>query len=247
MSYVDEAKKDAERRYPDALGDAGRQWLRTKPFVHAPRETARHLIDFGYILQLLELEAGTSLCELGCGPGWICLLASRHGVDVVGYDISSGMIEVAQQRAVSENLEADFRVGDVENLDLKPHFDACLTYDALHHSRRPERVIATAYRALVPGGRLLVVEPNWKQRFEGRRASASYGTTELGHSPRQLKRMIRGAGFGEIERFHNNRKRLYSNAVTETVLHLLEPWMYRTLAPFWTQIWLRARKPAYPE
>jgi len=42
-------------------------------------------------------------------------------------------------------------------------------------------------------------------------------------------------------RFHNNRKRLFSNAPADTASHFAEPFVYRLLAPFWTQIWLRAR------
>ena len=41
---MDERKR-AEVEYPERVGDAGREWLRTKPFANDPRETARHLID----------------------------------------------------------------------------------------------------------------------------------------------------------------------------------------------------------
>jgi SAM-dependent methyltransferase len=128
----------------------------------------------------------------------------------------------------------------METLDLERSFDACLTYDALHHSPRPDLVLRAAWCALRPGGRLLVAEPNWKQRFEGRDASAAYGTTELGYTPRRLKRLLRDAGFTRIERFHNNRKRLFGNSPRDVLAHLSEPFVYRALAPFWTQIWLRA-------
>ena len=238
---VVESRKHAESAYPEHVGEAGREWLRNKPFVHAPRETARHLIDFGYVLQLLELEKGTRLVELGCGSGWMTRFAARHGVDAVGYDISPAMIDIARERAAEEGVAATFEVGDMETLDLGRSFDACLTYDALHHSPRPDLVFATARRALGPGGRLLVAEPNWKQRFQGRGASAEYGTTELGYSPRRLKRLLREAGFTDVERFHNNRKRLFGNSPRDVLAHLSEPLVYRALAPFWTQIWLRAR------
>ncbi|MDQ3874856.1 MAG: class I SAM-dependent methyltransferase [Actinomycetota bacterium] len=235
-----DAGKQAESEYPRHVGAAGRRWLETKPFVNDPRETARHLIDFGYILQLLDLHAGTRLCELGCGPGWIVLLAARQGVHAAGYDISPEMIEIARDRASAEGVEAHFEVADMEELDLGRSFDACLLYDALHHSSRPELVLRSAHRALRPAGRLLVVEPNWKHRFQGRRASSAFGTTELGRTPRRLTRLLRDAGFTNVQRFHNNRKRLFSNTPLEVVSHLAEPLVYRALSPFWTQIWLRA-------
>ena len=238
---ADDERKQAEIDYPQAVGEEGRDWIRSKPFGHNPRETARFLIDFGYVLQLLDLHAGSSLVELGCGSGWMTRFAARHGVRAEGYDISPEMIEIARAEAAAEGLDVTFEAGDYEQLDLGRRFDACLIYDALHHSERPELVLAAAHRALKPGGRLLLAEPNWKQRYQGRKATDAYGTTELGYSPRHLKRLLRQQGFTDIRRFHNNRKRLFSNAPKETAAHLAEPLVYRLLSPFWTQIWLLAR------
>jgi len=234
-------RKQAEIDYPQAIGEDGRAWLRSKPFGNEPRETARLLIDFGYVVQLLDLRAGMSLCELGCGSGWMTRFAARHGLHAEGYDISPEMIEIARELAAEEGLDVHFEAGDMEQLDLGRRFDACLLYDALHHTPRAELVFATAHRALKPGGTLLLAEPNWKHRFQGREAADQYGVTELGYSPRRLKRLLREAGFTEIHRFHNTRKRLFSNAPSEVAAHVAEPLVYRALGPFWTQIWLRAR------
>jgi 2-polyprenyl-3-methyl-5-hydroxy-6-metoxy-1,4-benzoquinol methylase len=233
--------KRAEIEYPDRVGEAGRAWLRSKPFANDPRETARHLIDAGYVIELLGLRPGMRFVELGCGSGWLTRFVARHGLDAHGYDISPRMIEIAREQASAENVDVHFDVADCEELDLKRAFDACLTYDALHHSARPELVLASAHRALRPGALLLVAEPNWKHRFQGRNAAHAYGTTERGLSPRALKRLLREAGFTEIRRFHNNRKRLFSNAPADVLAHLAEPFVYRALSAFWTQIWLRAR------
>jgi 2-polyprenyl-3-methyl-5-hydroxy-6-metoxy-1,4-benzoquinol methylase len=237
----EDGRKQAEIDYPRAAGEEGRAWIRSKPFGHDPRETARLLIDFGYVLQLLDLHAGTTLCELGCGSGWMTRFAARHGVQAEGYDISPEMIEIAREQAEAEGLDVRFEAADMEQLDLGHRFDACLLYDALHHSPRADLVLATAHRALKPGGRLLLAEPNWKHRFQGRDAAGEYGVTELGYSPRKLKKLMREAGFSDLRRFHNNRKRLFSNTPRETAAHLVEPVVYRLLGPFWTQIWLRAR------
>ena len=234
-------RKQAEIDYPNSVGEEGREWIRSKPFRNNPRETARLLIDFGYVVQLLDLHAGATLVELGCGSGWMTRLAARQGVHAEGYDIAPEMIEIAREEAEREGLDIKFEAGDYEELDLGRRFDACLIYDALHHSGRPELVLAAARRALKPGGRLLLAEPNWKQRFQGRPATERYGTTELGYGPRRLKHLLREQGFTDVRRFHNNRKRLFTNTPADTAAHLAEPFVYRVLAPFWTQIWLRAR------
>jgi 2-polyprenyl-3-methyl-5-hydroxy-6-metoxy-1,4-benzoquinol methylase len=236
-------RKEAERAYPELIEESGRDWLRSKPFGNTPRETARLLIDFGYIVQLLELQPGMSLCELGCGPGWMTRMAARHGLEAVGYDISPGMIEIAREQAEAEGVSANFEVADMEELDAGGRFDACIVYDALHHSPRAGLVIGSARRALRPGGRFLLAEPNWKHRFQGRGAADEFGVTELGYTPRRFKKMLRDAGFVRIERFHNNRKRLFSNHPREVAAHLAEPFVFRALGVFWTQIWLRATAP----
>jgi SAM-dependent methyltransferase len=235
-------RKQAEIDYPDAVGEGGRAWIRSKPFGNTPRDSARLLIDFGYVLQLLDLRPGTTLCELGCGSGWMTRFAARHGVQAEGYDISPDMIEIARELAEQEGLDnVQFEVADMEKLDLGRRFGNVLLYDALHHTPRADLVFRTAHRALEPGGRLLLAEPNWKHRFQGREATGEYGVTELGYTPRALKRLLRQAGFTDIQRFHNNRKRLFSNTFRDTGAHLVEPFAFRLLAPFWTQIWLRAR------
>ncbi len=240
---LDEERKQAEVEYPIAIGEEGRRWLQTKPFANEPRETARLLIDFGYVVQLLDLRSGMSLVELGCGPGWMTRFAARHGLEAVGYDIAPKMIEIAREVAAAEGVDATFEVGDMETLDLGRRFDTALVYDAIHHTPRADLVFGAAHRALKPGGRLLIAEPNWKHRYQGRHAHEEFGATELGYTPRRLKRLLRDAGFADIRRFHNNRKRLFSNAPADVLAHLAEPLVYRMLAPFWTQIWLRARVP----
>jgi SAM-dependent methyltransferase len=167
-------------------------------------------------------------------------LAARHGVAAEGYDISPRMIEIAREQALAEGVDVGFEVADMEKLDLGRRFDACLLYDALHHSRSPELVLRSAHRALRPGGRLLLAEPNWAHRFRGRGAARRFGTTEIGYSPRALRRLLRRSSFHDVGRFHSNRRRLFGNTPRDVFWHLAEPFAFRALAPFWGQVWLRA-------
>jgi 2-polyprenyl-3-methyl-5-hydroxy-6-metoxy-1,4-benzoquinol methylase len=181
-----------------------------------------------------------SLCELGCGSGWMTRLAARHGVAADGYDISPRMIEIAREQALEEGVDARFEVADMEQLDLGRRFDACLLYDALHHSPSPDLVLRSAYRSLRPGGRLLLAEPNWAHRLRGRDAARRFGTTEQGYSARALRRLLRRNGFRDVRRFHSNRRRLFGNSPRDVFWHFAEPLAFRALAPFWGQVWLRA-------
>ena len=247
MTTIDDeaTRKDAERRYPELLDASGQLWLRNKPFGGPSRETSRHLIDSGYLVALLGIEPSAAplrVCEIGCGPGWLSLFLARAGAHVVGLDISPTMIAIATQRAAIEGVAGvAFREADMEAMpdDLHGTFDACVFYEALHHAARPAVALAEARMLLRPGGVLVLAEPNWKHRFEGRAATRQYGVTEGGYSTSAYKRMLRAGGFVHVQRFHNNRKRLYSNSPADLVAHLAEPFVYRLLAPMWTASWLR--------
>ena len=152
------------------------------------------------------------------------------------------MVEIAREQARAEGVDAHFDTADFEQLDLERAFDACLTYDALHHSERPELVLASAHRALKPGGLLLVSEPNWKQRYQGRDAANEYGTTELGYSPRTAEAAARATPASPRSAASTTTASASSaTARLDVLAHLAEPITYRVLAPFWTQVWLRAR------
>jgi 2-polyprenyl-3-methyl-5-hydroxy-6-metoxy-1,4-benzoquinol methylase len=242
---MDDSKR-AEVEYPLRQVAEGRRWLETKPFGGPSSWAARHLLDVAAIVSLLELARGVRFCELGCGSGWIVRFAARCGAEAVGYDIAPAMVEIARVQAAKEHVDARYDVGDMEELDLGRQFDACLVYEALHHSNRPDRVLETAHRALRPGGRLLLVEPNWAHRFFGREASRTWGTTENGFSTFRVKRLARRAGFLDVRRFHSNRRvlhegrpLLYGNRPLDVAQHLVEPLVYRAFAAFWAQIWIR--------
>jgi 2-polyprenyl-3-methyl-5-hydroxy-6-metoxy-1,4-benzoquinol methylase len=233
--------KDAERTYPDTLDDSGHAWLHTKPFRNEPAETSRLLVDAALVIALLDLRPGISLCELGCGSGWLSRFAARQGVRTVGYDISPAMVEIAREEATREGLDVRYEVADMETLEPEEEFDTCLLYDALHHSERPDAALRTARRALQRGGLLLVSEPNWMHRFGGKEAAKRHGVTEAGYSPRRLKRLAREAGFEDVRRRHRNRRIAHGNRPLDVARHFGGPLVLRALGPFWAETWLLAR------
>ena len=114
-------------------------------------------------------------------------MAARHGVEAAGYDISPGMIEIAREQAEAEGVDARFEVADMEELDAGWPLRRLPRLRRLHHSPRADLVIASARRALKPGGRFLLAEPNWKHRFQGRDASDQWGVTELALHPARVQ------------------------------------------------------------
>jgi len=106
-------------------------------------------------------EAGYVL-DCACGIGTQALGLARAGFAVAGSDLSAAEIDRAKHEAISRNLEVDFRVDDMRELQTSPlsHFGVVLALDnALPHLDSDEEIL-TALSAmrdrLRPGGQLLV-------------------------------------------------------------------------------------------
>ena len=101
------------------------------------------------VLELLAPKAGERILDLGCGDGALTEQIKEAGVDVLGVDASSKMIDAARERGL------DVRVQDAQQLDFKEDFDAVFSNAALHWMLNPDAVIAGVHDALKPGGRFV--------------------------------------------------------------------------------------------
>jgi SAM-dependent methyltransferase len=127
--------------------------------------------DFGRIATGYERGAAEFIARLGllskdrvldvaCGTGNLAIPAARTGASVVGIDIAPNLISQAKERAKSEGLSVEFRVGNAERL---PHadatFDAVVTMFGAMFAARPERAAAELLRVTRSGGRIAMA--NW--------------------------------------------------------------------------------------
>lgn len=116
-----------------------------------------------HLVALAALKAGERALDVGTGTGMIPFEVARVApatTEIVGADISTGMIEKARRRATQEGLaepRLSFRQMDAEALALPDgSFDVVMSAFALGHMPRPERAVAEMFRVLRPGGRLLI-------------------------------------------------------------------------------------------
>ena len=73
-----------------------------------------------------------SILDLGCGTGRHSVELARRGYQVVGVDLSEGMLERARRRAKAEGVSGTtFLLGDVQNVQLNRQFDAVLSMFAV--------------------------------------------------------------------------------------------------------------------
>ena len=190
--------KQGEVEYLSRAGPQFVEHARGKPYSDA--QCGAMLSDLGGVLMLLP-SPPARLLDLGCGSGWTSTLLARRGYEVVGQDIAPDMITLAESTAHEEATRPPrFVVSDYESLAFLEEFDAALFYDSLHHAVDPHAAMASAFRALKPGGILVTLEPGAGHAASeaARNAIAAFDVTERDMPPRLVGALGREIGFREV-------------------------------------------------
>jgi len=114
-----------------------------------------------YVFKVLGNLNGKIICDLGCGEGVITSQLAKFGAQVTAVDISPDLIEIAERRAVLDEVRSHikFIIGDVEKLRLPENkFDFLLAYEVLHHIDIPS-ILPKIIASLKPYGKAIIVEP----------------------------------------------------------------------------------------
>lgn len=183
-------------------GDAFVQHLKTKGFVD-PAFAGM----WSSVTTLLANDTfGPRILDLGCGPGWTSIFLAGRGLDVVGADVSPDMLEIARENANRMGMNIDFQTADMQGgFHFAQPFDGVLIFDALHHCQDEVAVLRHCFANLVPGGKILLVEPDWFHEYSPSSAHdrKNFGTTERGMGWLRVRKALKKAGFVDPQRFYN--------------------------------------------
>jgi len=143
-----------------AWHDDPRFWEETALFQFSPRAWARAREQVEAIAGLLELEPGTRILDIPCGPGRHALEFARRGYRVTGVDRTAAFIAEGRRRAQGEGLAVEFVCADMRDFRREGAFDVALNlFTSLGYFDDPaedRKVVANLYASLRPGGLLLV-------------------------------------------------------------------------------------------
>jgi 2-polyprenyl-3-methyl-5-hydroxy-6-metoxy-1,4-benzoquinol methylase len=126
-----------------------------------PYPNREHVRFLDYMFAQMGSLAGKRVLEIGCGSGTLSTYLAMRGADVVGIDVSEGMLALGRRRAAANDVSSkvSFRASPIETLDMPDdHFDVVVANQVLHHLELAAAMPNIA-RMLRPDGVALFAEP----------------------------------------------------------------------------------------
>ncbi len=131
---------------------------RTHHAIHSEAQRQAWLALLGRLIGPVPKK----VLDVGCGTGFLSLLAAELGHQVTGIDLAPPMLERARAKAAAANRTIDFRLGDAEQPGVPAgEYDVVVERHLVWTLPRPEAAVRNWRAALRPGGTLLMVEGSW--------------------------------------------------------------------------------------
>lgn len=117
-------------------------------------------------LDAMQIKAGESVLELGCGPGELTAELLKRGARVHAIDVSDEMLRDALERAPA----ATFERADLTRYAPGRRYDAILLSFVLHELEPADitAVVERAAASLASGGRLVILDHSAPRGTAGR-------------------------------------------------------------------------------
>jgi SAM-dependent methyltransferase len=129
------------------------------------------------ISQHLDLEEGSRILDLCCGPGRYTTELAKMEYEVVGIDINEDYVALARKLAEQERVSPEIIVGDMREISYAGSFDAVISvgtsFGFFATETENELVIESIARSLKPGGHFLLEMGNRDYLLKNFEASSS--------------------------------------------------------------------------
>lgn len=160
-------------------------------------------------MKQLSVQAGEDVLDIGCGSGFLTLELARavgESGSVDALDISPEMVDAALERCRGMP-QVSASQGDVTKLEKPPgSYDAVTCTQVLLYVADVDNALTRMVRALRPGGRLAVLETDWRgvvmNSGHPELTDAVFGAWDDAvpspNLPVRLHRLMRAAGLEDI-------------------------------------------------
>jgi len=174
-----------------------------EPFVSfQPSRSIEKILRFMIPVKHADMRFGDAILDLGVGYAWTTEWLAKLGYNAVGVDLNRDYLRIGMRRT-GGNLPPVL-IADVENLPVrKEAFQGALFFDAFHHVADRAACLRGCADALVPGGKLVMAEPDEKHGSNPVAIDVmqTYGILEKGISEPEFRELAGPAGFAEVRKF----------------------------------------------
>lgn len=116
--------------------------------------------DARRLFEWLDLDRGSSVLDLGCGPGRYALPLARLGCEVTGVDRTEAFLEEARRRAVEDGVDLELVRADMREFVRPGAFDVAISmltsFGYFEDPADDLMVLGGVLESLRPGGVLLI-------------------------------------------------------------------------------------------
>jgi FkbM family methyltransferase len=142
------------REISGVMGHQAADWL------ERPQRTHEEMPD--EVVSNMGLQPDHIVADIGAGSGYFSFRMARLVPQgkVLAVDIQPEMLQMIEQRKRAEQIaNVESIKGNIDNPNLPENsVDAVLLVDAYHEFSHPYEMLQGIYKALKPGGRLILVE-----------------------------------------------------------------------------------------
>jgi len=122
-----------------------------------------------HVVELVKAGQAKKVMDIATGTGDLAIMLAKAGIhDVIGLDISPGMLDIGKQKVKTEGLndKIDMIIGDSENLPFEEAtFDAITVAFGVRNFENLEVGLKEILRVLKPSGSLTVLETSQPSKF----------------------------------------------------------------------------------
>ncbi|MCK7590205.1 bifunctional demethylmenaquinone methyltransferase/2-methoxy-6-polyprenyl-1,4-benzoquinol methylase UbiE [Subsaxibacter sp. CAU 1640] len=161
----------SEKVIPYKDSDLNKKQQVTKMFdtISNEYDGLNRIISFGIdvkwrkkVVNIVTKHQPSNILDIATGTGDLAInLAKTNASEIVGLDISEGMLEVGRKKIAQKKLDSKIKmmVGDSENLPFDDNtFDAITVAFGIRNFESLEKGLAEIYRVLKPNGMFVILE-----------------------------------------------------------------------------------------
>jgi SAM-dependent methyltransferase len=166
--------------------------------------------DARVVARKVPLRGCRTLLDVGAGPGSYALELCRRypRLRATLFDLQ-GTLQVARRMVAHAKMEdrVELRAGDYRRDDLGGPYDVALLFNILHNEREEtnQKLLRRVYRALAPGGKLLIKDHVLNERLTCPVDGAVFSLFMLVftggrcYSRGEIRRWLKDAGFRRLQ------------------------------------------------